>query len=406
MSSVLLAARALWAHKARSLLTVSSITIGAFAIVFVSSLAESGFTTLKRGIEELGGARLLFVIPKPPERELSRSLSYERGLTQADCDSVLGGVPHVEGYSLYAGLGKRDVLANTGSGARADLVAADSRFLDFYKLRLARGRRLDAADDAQHARLCWVGRATAQKLWPGLDPLGRRLLVAGLHCQVVGELSDNERLGINVGFDWNELVVVPRQTAADHLHEVRQSSLIAVKTDDPAHNDVVKRIANVRLSDRHHGVDDFSFIDFSGLLGKFYAVFTVMQLIAGGLSSVALVIGGIGIMNMMLVNVSERVREIGIRKALGARPRQIRDQFLTEAALLSSAGGLLGVVLGVALAGAVSLVIVHFLASWVGVISWLSVLVAAGSTLAIGVFFGWFPARRASLLDPVEAMRG
>jgi putative ABC transport system permease protein len=401
----LLAARALWAHKFRSLLTVSSISIGAFAIVFISSLARSGFETMKRGIEELGGARLLFVVPKQPERAEVRALSYERGLTQADRDEVFGRMPHVEDFTLYAGFGKKDVLSDTGVKLQADLVAADERFLGFFNLPVARGRPLDAFDDERHAPLCWVGHGAAQKLWPDQDVLGRRLLVMGMRCQVMGEIAEIERPGINFGFNWNELVVVPRQHAADQLADVRFRSVIVVKTDDPGSNDVVKRIANALFSDRHHGIDDFRFLDFSGLIQKFFNVFALMQLIVGCLASVALLIGGIGIMNMMLVNVSERVREIGIRKALGARPRQISAQFLSEAALLSVTGGLIGVGLGMAVALAASLVITQFMKSWVGGISWLAVLAACLSSLGTGVFFGWFPARRAGALDPVEAMR-
>jgi len=400
---VRVAAKSLWAHRFRSALSLLSIAIGAFAIVLMSSLAQSGFQTLRRGIEELGGARLLFLVPKQPERARSKAAAYDTRLTRLDHEVVLADVPHVAEHCRYTTLRDRNVLADSGLSVRADLVAADSRFFDFFSLPLAAGRRFDALDDGEHAAVCLVGKQVAASLWQG-GAVGRWLSVGGVRCHVIGELAERPRFGINLGFDWLKLVVMPAQTAADYLPEVERGGLIVARTDDAQHNDIVKRILNARLMERHHGIDDFSLLDFAGVLRNFYAIFTVMQLLVGCIAGLALVVGGIGVMNMMLVSVSERVREIGIRKALGASPRQIRAQFLTEAALLSGVGGVIGSGLGAASAVLASALIVRLLQSWVGLLSWPAVAAALATALGTGLTFGWVPAKRASALSPVEAM--
>jgi putative ABC transport system permease protein len=296
------------------------------------------------------------------------------------------------------------VTGAPGASSRADLVAGDPRFLPALRLSVARGRAFEARDHEQHARVCVIGHSVAETLYRG-DALGRWLTTDGLRCRVIGVLSPNDRFGFNIGFDWEKLVVIPATTGADWFAQMPRASLILLVTDAVAANDPVKRILNARFVERHHGIDDFSLIDFSTLLEKFYAAFVIMEIIAGCLAGVALVIGGIGIMNMMLVSVSERTREIGIQKALGARPAQIGAQFLAEAALLSLAGALAGTALGVGLANGASFGVRRVMATWVGMTSWVAVSAALISALGIGIGFGWLPARRAARLLPVEAMR-
>jgi putative ABC transport system permease protein len=400
-----LAARALLAHRFRALLTLLSVAIGAFGIVLLSSLAESGFETLKHGLEEVGGARMLLVVPKVPERAESKAAAYGRGLTIHDRDVALASLPHVVDHSLYATLGTEDLLGDRGERGRADLVAGDERFLEAMQLPIARGRGFEAREFSDHARVCVVGQAVAEELWHGAAGLGRQLTIAGLRCRVVGVLQRIARFGFSIGFDWDKLLVVPAETGTDWFPNMRESSTILIKTEMVSANDVVERIVNARLVERHHGVDDFSLLDFAGLLRKFYAAFIIMEVIAGCLAAVASFIGGIGIMNMLLISVSERVREIGIQKALGASPSQVRAQFLWDAVLLSLVGGVGGILLGIAASKLVSIGLVRLVPGWVGLTAWSAVLAALAGVALLGVLFGWFPARRAALLVPVEALR-
>ncbi|MEY2935963.1 MAG: hypothetical protein RL033_6712 [Pseudomonadota bacterium] len=399
------AARSLWAHRVRSALTVLSVTIGSFAIVFISSIAQSGIETILRGVEELGGARLLLIVPREAEKAAPlRAATYRSGLTRQDRDGVLRDLPHVVDYALYAQLGKQELLSDAGRSVQADLIAGDGDFQRIYGLPTRAGRSISNEDDSQHARVCVVGDAVARALWRD-SPLARHLSVAGMRCEVAGVLAPSQRVGVSFGFDWDQLVILPFETVAESLTQTRASALMLVKTDAPSSNDYVKRVIDLRLLRRHHGIDNFSIMDFSDILGQFYTAFAVMEAIVGGLASFALLIGGIGIMNMMLVSLSERVREIGILRALGARPGNIRLQFLIEATLLSAVGGVAGVVGGIVAASGTSALIVSFSGAWLGSVSYLAVGISLLAALGVGVLFGWLPAHQAGALSPVEAMR-
>jgi putative ABC transport system permease protein len=178
-----------------------------------------------------------------------------------------------------------------------------------------------------------------------------------------------------------------------------------VKTDAVEHNSIVKRIANAILDKRHNHVDDFEIWDFAGVMQQFDQIFLILKLIVGFVASISLLVGGVGVMNMMFVSVSERTKEIGIRKALGASPRAIESQFLFEAMFLSSIGGVLGISLGVAAAMGANVLVHHFQSAWAGTISVPAVIVALVVSLGVGVGFGFVPARRAAKLDAVDAMR-
>jgi putative ABC transport system permease protein len=227
-----------------------------------------------------------------------------------------------------------------------------------------------------------------------------------VRCHVIGQLAEQERWGIDYGFDWLNVAVLPFETLSDVDPPVKQQAELLFKTADARDNDIVKRVINALLVERHHGVDDFEIIDFRRFMDKFHQTFAVMEMIVGFIAGIALLVGGVGVMNMMLVSVSERVREIGIRKALGASPRDIGRQFLVEAGLLSCVGGVLGVLLGIGGALAGSAVIKGFKPTWVTAVSEPAVIAALTVALGVGIVFGYFPARRAGRLNAVTAMQG
>lgn len=397
---------ALAANRARSALTVLSITIGAFAIVVMSSLADSGLRTLDRGIEEIGGARILFVAQKRPERGESKQAAYARGLTLTDRERTFAGVPHVEGLTLFSRLGKKEVTAESGLRGTTSVLAADAGFFDVFRMKVGRGRAFTEEENRGRAALCVIGHKLAEKIGPTpSQPLGGFLTVGPLRCRVVGVLADNDRFGTNFGFDWTDLVVTPGEAMGDLDPNVLLRASVFVKTDDPASNEIVKRLVNARLSARHPGIDDFTLFDFSGVMKRFGAIFAGMKLVVALLAGIALLVGGVGVMNMMLVAVSERVKEIGIRKALGARPAAIGVQFLTEAVLLSTLGGATGVLAGLGVATLASTLIARALRQWQMSLAPGSAVAALVVTTAIGIGFGWLPAKKAAALDPIEAMR-
>lgn len=400
-----IATRALAGHKFRSTLTVLSITLGAFAIVLMTSLAESGLTTLMRGLEDLGGSRLILLVGKKPERAEQKSASYTRGLTLADRELLRGALSTVEARSLYAPLWRKDIVADSGVLSRTDFVVADAGFFELFKMKLSDGRVFDESENREHRKMCVVGHKLAERLWPGDRAVGRSATIAGLRCRIVGQLENRDRWGVNMGFDWLDVIIVPIDTYADLLPPILNQAELLMRTDSVESNDLTKRIINALLKERHNGIDDFEIIDFARFLKNFQQVFFIMKMIVAFIAAIALLVGGVGVMNMMLVSVSERVREIGIRKALGASPWAIGTQFLTEAVLLSGSGGAVGVGSGILLATIANRVIHGFQPNWVGVIAEGAVIAALSVSLAIGVVFGFLPAFRAARLDPVEALR-
>jgi putative ABC transport system permease protein len=305
---------------------------------------------------------------------------------------------------MYASLERADVISDRGDTARTDFVAGDGGFFATLNLTAEKGRLFTEQDNKQHARVCVIGFELARRLFQG-DAVGRWITIGKDRCQVIGQLAKVEHWGTDFGFDWLDFVVTPLETAADTRPLVRSEAFIQLKTDHVSSNDIVKRIANALLVDRHRGIDDFQIWDFNSFMAQLSAMFVMMQAIVGLIAGIALIVGGIGVMNMMLVSVSERTREIGIRKALGASPSAISSQFLCEAAVLSGTGGLVGTGAGALATIGANLFIASLQPLWIGVISWTALVIALVVSLGIGVGFGFFPARRAGRLDPVEAMR-
>ena len=398
------AVRALTAHKFRSLLTVSTITLGAFSIVFMSSLATSGLTTLVRDIESLGGARLILIMPKIPERVPDKGSVSPGRFTPGDREALFQALPFTTARTMFGSFDRTDAQNPRGDFMRTDLVGADAAFFDALNLRLEHGRSFTEDENRQRARVCVVGYEVAQKLYGG-RAVGRWSTVDGRRCRIIGQVAKVDHWDVSFGFEWLNFVAIPLETIAETRPEVRSEVHLQIQTEHVSKNDIVKRIANAILVDRHGGVDDYWIWDLSAAVKRLKSVFAVMEAVVGLIAGIALLVGGIGVMNMMLVSVSERTREIGVRRALGASPAAISTQFLYEAMVLSGMGGILGAVLGVLAAVGANTLVRRLQPVWVGEISTGAVGVAVLVSVLIGLGFGFFPARRASRLDPVEALR-
>ncbi len=401
---VRIAARVLRAHKLRSLLTVVSITIGAFSIVLMTSLADGGLRTIMSDVEELGGARLLLITPDEPER-----MKDKRGLApgyfeKADQEALARALPHLAERTWYAEVGEQELTTESGRVLMADGLAGDTGFLSAFEFTIAKGRPFTDDEDRTRQSVCVVGHEVADQLFDGAA-VGRRLTVMGTSCVIVGQAAKAGRVGMNFGFDWDRFVLLPLETLRDVSRSASYGATLVAKTTDARHNDVVKRVANAVMTHRHHGIDDFEIWDFAGVMAEFSMIFMILKLIVGFVASISLLVGGVGVMNMMFVSVSERTKEIGIRKALGASPRAIEAQFLCEAMVLSSIGGALGVGTGIGAALGANALVASLEDAWVGTVSTPAVVVALVVALGIGVGFGVVPAKRAAALDAVDAMR-
>lgn len=387
-------------HRLRSFLTVLSIAMGVTAVILLTSLAQSGLSTLVRGVEEVGGTRFIMLWPEKPSKAAGKGAHYLKGLTYQDAEA-LKRLPDVARATVLHQGGRLSVRRPGMAERQTDLIGTDPDFLDAFVFELAHGRNLTPIDLAEGRRVALVGDELAAKLFPGEEAVGKEIVLKDERFRIVGRLAYSAKSGMNFGFAWNDLAVVPLTVPSP----TGKVSMITMTSADPARNGPLLDRANAILLHRHNGVDDFRFLDFGGLLKGFYAVFYGMILVVALIAVMSLVIGGVGIMNIMLVAVAERRREIGLRKAVGAPQSAIMRQFLVEAVVLSLFGALIGAAVGITLASLATVIGPMLNKSWVGIVSRPAIALAVLSSAGIGLFFGWYPARQAARLDPILCLR-
>jgi putative ABC transport system permease protein len=392
------------AHKLRSLLTLLGIVIGVAAIIAVVSLGEGLRREVISQFVFSGGAGMIEV--EPPRQWVRKDGRWVRRpwqeyLTEADMVAMqreINGlhaiVPSVEG-SASLQRGKTTVDASyTGTSAA---------FNEGFNWPVLGGRPLNADDLRLARKVCLLGDDVHKDLFQEADPLGKEILLNGDRYVVIGVLDERVRFGRSEG----SIVLVPYTTAQKRLRgEDHFSELTLFVEDLDAVDQVVAAVRRVLRRHHEHG-DDFRIETSQGEIDDANEFFRVLQQVGGGIAGISLLVGGIGIMNILLVSVAERTREIGIRKALGAKPRHILGQFLAESVVLSMVGGLLGILIGFGFGLGAAFVIQKLApgAPFTSIVSAESVLWAVGFSSAVGIFFGVYPAFRAARLDPVEALR-
>jgi len=392
-------------HRFRTFLTLLAIILGSFSIVLMTSLAESGLATMIRGVEKLGGQRMIFLVPKNPERAREKAF-YSKGLSREDAHVLKNSLPYLDRITALKSIGQHEIGRKHGlKTTNADFIAVDRDFLSALGMKLTSGRNFNPGDFQDQRRVVLLGYDLKQKLFGPENALQQQLVLFNKTYVIIGTLQKNYNLGIGMGFDWNNFALIPEPTLTDREGVLAPLEILVVTTDK-SRNDVVKRILNTLLMRKHKNIDDFEILDFNTLLGQFAHIFSMIKIVVAFISSIALVIGGVGIMNIMLVSVNERTREIGIRRAIGASSSAIRAQFLSESCLLSIFGSIIGILLALMVKSLLDMVMTRFvLPPWTGVLSIGPLLYALAAAVTIGMVFGFVPARRASTMSIDRCLR-
>ncbi len=401
--TVRLALRTLRGNPFRTALTVLSVTIGAFSIVVMMSLASSGQRTLARAIEEVGGARMMMWIPNDVDDPTQRAI-YDRGFTSEDLDRIRT-VPHLLQAAALGVYGRDIVEARADHTAKADVAGAQDGILELLSWKPVSGRLLTVQDGTEQRRVTVLTHRLAQDLFESEEAIGQTVSVLDKPYLVVGVLENRDGMGLHFGFDWARTAFIPLRTAEVREGRDERERYVIGRSDDTDHNKQIADVANAMLLAGHRGVEDFQVLDFSKILGQFYQFFLVLNVLVAVIAGISLLAGGVGVMNIMLVSVTERVREIGIRKAVGASRRDILGQFVLEATVVSLLGGGVGVAAGLVTTAIAHVAITSVQEGWVATFSVPGVVLSLTVTAAIGLGFGSIPAWRAARLDIVECLR-
>jgi putative ABC transport system permease protein len=399
-------------HKLRSALSMLGVVFGVGAVIAMLSIGAGAERQALEMIEQLG-VRNVLLRAKTFDREEAQEIRQKSpGLSLRDCEAILDSVPGVELVAPKVAVDPWSVLAGRQK-ARAQLYGVAARHAELVNLRLGEGRFLDHRDVLEHAQVAVIGVDLRRALFGYQPALGADLKVDDVWLTVVGVLEAAGGAGGQAGsFEGVALqssgsaIYVPVTTALSKFdRDPLESPLqeIVVRLDaatQGAASRVTARTIDRLLAQLHGGAEDYELVVPEALLEQSRRTQRLFNLVMGSIAGISLLVGGIGITNIMLASVLERTREIGVRRAVGARRRDIVSQFLVESFAISALGGLAGIAVGLGIARAIAAA-----AGWPTVVTPWSILLATGVAMAAGIVSGIYPARRAAALDPIESVR-
>ncbi|WMT27981.1 ABC transporter permease [Bacillus aerius] len=390
--NIKIALNSVLAHKLRSILTMLGIIIGVGSVIAVVAIGQGGEQMLKESISGPNNTIDMTYTPSDEELNANPNALFEATFTEEDIQSVqaLNGVKQVAS-STAQGMQLR--FQDTTIDATVNGI--NESYTNVHSLHIAEGQDLREIDFRSGRRAAVISEGIQKELFNGEKAVGELIWMNGQPVEVIGVLAKQEGL---FSFDMNEIYVpFAMLTTAFGVKEYDKLSI------QVAHADQMKEVgksAAARLNENHHTEDAYEMINLEEIAAGIGQITSVMTTIIGSIAGISLLVGGIGVMNIMLVSVTERTREIGIRKALGATRAQILVQFLIESVVLTLIGGLLGIALGLGGASLVSL-----FAGWPSLVSWQIVCGGVLFSMLIGIIFGLIPANKAARLDPIESLR-
>jgi len=413
---------ALFENKFRSGLTALGIIFGVAAVITMLAIGNGAQQQIIEQIEQVG-AKNMIVRPKNignVEEEDNVTKKYSPKLSVNDVESIKNILPKIESITPFVTY-ETAAIAN-GKRKNCNLVGVHSNYFSIYNLALDKGSIFSELQQKKSDAVCLIGANLAVKLFAGKNPIGRTLKTNRLQLSVIGIIAPGNDIGESlqsIGMNnYNDEIFVPINTALRRYKDrarVTEKSLTANNDDDEIRDQIEKIIISVKETDhmsesvdivyrllmrRHNGVEDFEIVVPEQILQQKKQTDDIFNILLGVIAGISLLVGGIGIMNIMLASVLERIREIGLRMAIGAKKKDIKEQFVYEAGLISLIGGVIGILLGV---------ILSYIAEWTTgtptIISIWSVVISFFVSAFIGIIFGYMPAKKAAEQDPVHSLR-
>lgn len=405
--------KSLMLHKTRSALTALGVIFGVCSVIAMLSIGEGAGWEAQQQIKLLGSNNIIIRSVKPPEEEVanverSRLIAY--GLTYKDAERIATTVPSVKVVVPMKRMDKDVYFGSRRLTTR--LVGTVPWYPDIANFHVARGRFITMIDMARKKNVCALGEGIGKRLFAYEDPLGKEVKVGPDYYRVVGIMEQRAVAKKGEQEDLNLDIYIPLSTAKERYSDLNiritsgtfdrervELKQITVRTEDVKQVPTTAKIIR-HLLKKFHKKNDYEITVPLELLHQAEKTKQIFNIVLGSIAAISLLVGGIGIMNIMLASITERTREIGVRRALGAKRRDIILQFLVETVVLSAGGGIIGLMVGIAIPRLVS-----YFADMRTIITAWSLILAFGISAAIGVIFGLYPASRAANMDPIEALR-
>lgn len=402
-----IAIRAIAANKMRSFLTALGIIIGIAAVITMLAIGQGSKASIKANIAEMG-SNMIMIHPGADMRGgVRQDASSMETLKQTDYEAIKDECNYISAIS--PSVSSNGQWINGNNNTQSSIYGVNQDYLTIRQLKIADGEMFTDSDIKTAAKVCVLGQTVVDYLFPdGSDPVGRVVRFNSIPFRVIGVLK---KKGYNsMGMDQDDLVLAPYTTvmkrilAQTYLSEI-VCSAITEEASEPAQNQITQILRRThKLKDATETTeaddDDFNIRSQEEISSMMNSTMSTITILLGSVAGISLIVGGIGIMNIMYVSVTERTREIGLRMSVGARGIDILNQFLIEAILLSVTGGIIGVILGVS----ISVSLQQFAHVATQIEPW-SIIMSFAVCTFTGVFFGWYPAKKAARLDPIEAIR-